>query len=499
MFHVKHRCDRCGAEGRTPCAPPTLPALPFLCRAPWPTAPAWSSVGPESAVKGGGGAEKLIDATWPRSGCCRQWHVPVGRLCKASHRLLAAVAGLDERLLDGALRAAVAGQLLVTRAGGDGYQFRHALLWEVVEAGLLPGERARLHAGYAHALSERPELAAERARGFAEAHAHYQRALALWEQVGDPGRSAGLDRVELLVRAAEAAAFTGQVARAVGLLEDALGRVDLSAEPVRAAVLLARLGEDRRVAGDEAGALAAFSQAEGLVEGAPPSADRAGVLAACAYGLFLSMRSEQAIACAEEAVAAARAVGARAEKAKALRVLAAGLANVGGLDQAVGLVLGARRIAEEVGDAEAVVATYRTACKLLMWAGRARDALQDLQRGYQRAHELGMERADGSFVAGNLAFTLLDTGGWVECERLTREPLVSDTWGAFNLRVCRGMLLARRGEFAAAREQLDLAAAQPAVHERVGVGGAGRVRIVGGPRGRGGRGGRRGAGLVGRA
>jgi predicted ATPase len=59
------------------------------------------------------------------------------------HPLLAAVAGLDEGPLDSALREAVTHQLLVPRE--DGYQFRHALLREVVDAALLPGERARLH------------------------------------------------------------------------------------------------------------------------------------------------------------------------------------------------------------------------------------------------------------------------------------------------------------------------------------------------------------------
>jgi len=52
-------------------------------------------------------------------------------------------------------------------------------------------------------------LAAERTRAFAEADRHYQRALALWEQVADPGQPAGLDWVDLLTRAAEVAGFTG--------------------------------------------------------------------------------------------------------------------------------------------------------------------------------------------------------------------------------------------------------------------------------------------------
>jgi hypothetical protein len=73
---------------------------------------------------------------------------------------LATVAGLEERPLIRALRAAAGRQLLVTRPGQDGYDVRHALLREVVEADLLPGERVRLHGAYARTLTDWPELAA---------------------------------------------------------------------------------------------------------------------------------------------------------------------------------------------------------------------------------------------------------------------------------------------------------------------------------------------------
>jgi DNA-binding CsgD family transcriptional regulator len=136
---------------------------------------------------------------------------------------------------------------------------------------------------------------------------------------------------------------------------------------------------------------------------------------------------------------------------------AASLADFGGLDRAITLVLEARRIAEEVGDAETVMDTYMSAGHLLEWAGRLRDAVEDKQEGYRRAHELGLERSTGSFVAGNLAFALLSAGRWAECEQLTREPLASDTWGACNLRVAQGVLLARQGAFGAAQDQLELA------------------------------------------
>jgi predicted ATPase len=78
---------------------------------------------------------------------------------RVPHRLLAAVAGGDDDILVTMLRTAVAGQLLVTQPAEDGYELRHALLREVVEADLLPGERVRLHGRYAKALTDRPELA----------------------------------------------------------------------------------------------------------------------------------------------------------------------------------------------------------------------------------------------------------------------------------------------------------------------------------------------------
>jgi predicted ATPase len=271
---------------------------------------------------------------------------------RVPHQLLAAVAGLEDQRLVQALRAAVADQLLVTRPGQDGYELRHALLGEVIEADLVPGERVRLHAAYARALTGRPELAdaapavaaaevavhwdaagawaqavparvraglaAERARAFAEADEHYQRALTLWGRVPEPGQPGGLDRVGLLARAAETAAFVGAPERATRLLERALDGVDPTVEPVRAAVLLAQLGLDRELAGQEADGLAAFAEAEWLLEGAPPSAERARVLAGHARALSLAWQSRQAVPYGEQAIAVARAVGARAEETHAL-------------------------------------------------------------------------------------------------------------------------------------------------------------------------------------
>jgi DNA-binding CsgD family transcriptional regulator/tetratricopeptide (TPR) repeat protein len=409
---------------------------------------------------------------------------------RVSHRLLASVAGIDDQQLVEGLRAAVASQLLVVTPGEDGYDFRHALLRGLVDADLLPGERARLHAAYARTLTQRPELvgtspamlaaelavhwdaagealqallarvqagrAAERSHAFPEATRHYQRALELWDLVSESDRPVGFDPVDLFARAAKAAAFTGAVERAVGLVEDAVGWVDPDAEPVRVAVLLAQLGDHRRTAGDEAGALTAFQRAERLLVGAPPSAERAGVLATHANALLVSLRAKEAVPRCEEAIAVAQAVSARAEKAKALRVLAACMAHLGDADRSITLSLEARRIAEEIGDAETIIGTYINLTWTLGLAGRERDACQDGLQGYLRARELGLERAAGSYVANNLAFSLLNAGRWTECERLTRELLAGDRWGAFSLHGIRCALLTRRGDFPAAREHGEL-------------------------------------------
>jgi DNA-binding CsgD family transcriptional regulator/tetratricopeptide (TPR) repeat protein len=409
---------------------------------------------------------------------------------RVSHRLLASVAGLDDQDLLQALRTLVAHQLLVTRPEEDGYQFRHGLLQEVVGADLLPGERAQLHAVYAQALTQRPELAgvssavraaelaihweaageatqalparvqaglaAERARAFAEADRHYQRALALWEQVADPGRLAGLDWVDLLTRAAEVAGFTGSTERAVKLLEQALGQVDQAGEPVRAAMLLRLVGGHRHEALDHDAALAAYTQAEHLLAAEAPSAECARVLADHAHGLLEIGRPQEAIPRCEDAIAVARLVGARAEEAWALAVLASCLDDdPAELDQSIALHLEARRLAEEVGDDQTVIDTYGNLTFTLARAGRDRDALDAARDGYQRARQLGLEHAVGSYVAYNLAWQLLAAGQWAECERFTADRLAADSWAAHDLHAIRAQLLTRQGHFAAAHEQLD--------------------------------------------
>ena len=75
---------------------------------------------------------------------------------RVSHRLLARVGELPDGELDDALREAVAANVVVQES--DTFAFRHALVREAVSADVLPGERAKLHAALAEALTEDPSL-----------------------------------------------------------------------------------------------------------------------------------------------------------------------------------------------------------------------------------------------------------------------------------------------------------------------------------------------------
>jgi len=167
---------------------------------------------------------------------------------RADDELVRAASGLAAAEYEGAVREAVTHQLLVPD-GTEGYVFRHALLREAVYADLLPGERTRLHATMSSLLSDEQQLAvpgtaaelaqhclashdipgafaasvragqeAERLGAPAEAHRHFDQALALWERVVEPEKTAGMARGKLGLLSADNAADSGDIERAVHLL-----------------------------------------------------------------------------------------------------------------------------------------------------------------------------------------------------------------------------------------------------------------------------------------
>jgi len=281
---------------------------------------------------------------------------------RVGHQLLVAASGKPEDEVERGLRDAIAGQVLVASAATESYRFRHALLQEAVYGDLLPGERTRLHATYARLLAagdpdgDDPSASAASAAELAwhclashdlpgglaalvraashaasvfapsEVYRHLTQALELWPRVPDAAAVAGVDRFEVLVRAAEAASHSGEFRQAVGLAREAVETVDEEKEPLRAAETYERLSgyvldaelELERV---EEQMLAAARRAVELVPEQPPTPLRARVAAGLARSLLMTRDFEGARRWGEEALTVARAAGSISDEAMALVVL----------------------------------------------------------------------------------------------------------------------------------------------------------------------------------
>ena len=373
-------------------------------------------------------------------------------------------------------------------AGEDVWAFRHALLREAVYQELLPGERNRLHAACGTALAARPELAggeeaaaadlahhwyaahdlpralaasvaagqvAERRTGFAEARAHYERALELWDRVADAEARTGLDLVALTLRAAEVANLAGDHGRAAALIRVAMADVG---EATAAGLLWERLGRFLWAAGDSVTALEAYEEAVRLVPLEPPSAARARVLAARGQGLMLLSRHQESRACCEEAIVIAREVGALAEEGHALNTLGCDLGYLGEPAAAVAHLDRARRIAEEVGDLDDLARAYLNLSELLARPlNRLEEALELAREGIEMSRRVGLAGDYGVSLQTNAADVLFRLGRWEEAAEVLRD---AEGWNpiemaAIDLHQVCAKLHAGRGAYDEAVEHLD--------------------------------------------
>jgi DNA-binding CsgD family transcriptional regulator len=307
---------------------------------------------------------------------------------RVGHQLLVAASGRPEAEVERGLRDAIAGQVLVASAATESYRFRHALLQEAVYGDLLPGERTRLHATYARLLAEAGpdgddalaaelawhclashdlpgglaalvKAAAHAATVFApsEAFRHLTQALELWSQVPEAAAVAGLDRFEVLVRAAEAASHSGEFRQAVGLAKEAIEAIDEDAEPLRAALAYDRLSgylldaePEVEIAQLDRQMLAASRRAVELVPAEPPTPLRARVAAGLARSLIVARDYEAARDQSEEALAVARAAGSVGDEATALLIVSLLELRFGDLETARQLLRDADRAAAAAGN-----------------------------------------------------------------------------------------------------------------------------------------------------
>ncbi|WP_367136942.1 AAA family ATPase [Saccharothrix sp. HUAS TT1] len=264
------------------------------------------------------------------------------------HDLLRDAAGVDDVVLDGALREAVQHHVLLVDRD-EVYTFRHALLRETVYNDLLPGERVRLHAAYAdrlassggrgaaaalahHSLESHDLVRALRASvdagneaqaagAPAESLRHLEQALKLWHAVPEAQRPPGLTELELLRGASWAAGTAGQPERAIAFARTGATAV-AGADPETAAAMWRRLAQAlQALDGTDDEKYRAVEEAWRLVRDRPASPARAWVLAVWAAALRHDRKYPEARERAELAVADGRAAGADSAVADALTTL----------------------------------------------------------------------------------------------------------------------------------------------------------------------------------
>jgi DNA-binding CsgD family transcriptional regulator/tetratricopeptide (TPR) repeat protein len=368
--------------------------------------------------------------------------------------LLAEVSGMSLTDVRAHLHEAVDAQLVVTTRRG--LRFRHALLRESLQADLLPGERIEYHATYARALRTRlvvgrdggaavlAELAfhlqeagdvnqamgawveaaaaAEAVFAFAEAHEHLTRALEAWDTADDTARHAGAGRAELLARAAEDAFSGGAAVRACTLVREAIDLVDETVDPRLAGMLHERLSRYLRDTPASDQVYETIERALRLVPAAPPSPERARVLAGWAGRLSTLGRLREARDAGAEAVAMAVDLGEAAIECDALNTL--GAVNCYLDDEVVGLaqIDAALALAKGCGDSHQQMRAHWNAAVCRSENGRWDEASERYRTAIEELPRLGLAHLLPELYM-YLAQDLIWLGRWDEARAAVDEAV----------------------------------------------------------------------------
>jgi len=360
---------------------------------------------------------------------------------RVPHALLATVVGVPDVELDRALRECVDAHILEP-AGSSGYQFRHALLSEAAYDDLLPGERIRLHAAYAAALTKDTTLgsaaelarharesndlatayrasrrAGEQAMALAapqEAMQSYETALQLFQAVGEPD-----DYYALIEATVEATSAAGHRFRGVHLARTAAAELPGDAPPEGRARVLAALARAELTTDADRAAIEATSQALQLVPVEPATRLRASVAALHARACAAGARWEEAQQWAEDALRTTKTLG-LADSFTDAPVTIALLERVTGDPGTASQLFGeAIEASSRAGD---VVAEMRGRYNLAGVAyenGHLHEASRLYRAAWGRAKVLGREWAEYGFDARLLlALSCYESGEWDESARV---------------------------------------------------------------------------------
>ena len=359
--------------------------------------------------------------------------------------LLCDVTGLGVDAVRGGLRELAAARLLAASTAEGEHRPRHALLGEAVAAGLLPGERVVLHERTARALEaagggmlaaevaghwaaagrateELPARlaaagAAEQVFGYAEAAAHWQRAIELCQAV--PAVPVGIDVPRLYVRAIDALVVSGDRERGSALAEEAYRRFADHPDHATAAVICQRAAYLRRIDAPAAG-LPLIKEALRLFGQGPPSADHAE--AWFVYGLAFLIgegRLAASLAALNRALQIAEAAGAAAVIPRCLAVLADLAFMSGQVEEGFALLDRGRVLARASGVDAALLSLAVNESDTLLKLGKFQNAAEVALHSLQAARQTGLEDSfDALQLADNASQALLARGRTAEAAAL---------------------------------------------------------------------------------
>ena len=413
-----------------------------------------------------------------------------------AENLLGTVTGLEVEAVRRGLRELAAAQLLAEDTSGGGHRPRHALLGEAVAGGLLPGERAVLHERAARALAGDPALAAEvaghwqaagrpaeelqarvaaaeaaeRVFGYAQAAAHWQRAVELGQAQPDAAAAAGIDVPRLSVRAIDAFFRAGDSVRAGLAAEEAYRRFVGQPDPATAAVVCHRAAYFRANDAPAAGQ-PLMEEALRLFEQAPPSFDHADALLdyATIFLLFAGGRLQASRTALNRALEIAEAAGATALIPRVLASLAAVAFVRGQVEEGFAALERGWALARAARDGPALVWLAVNESDALLKLARFQRAADVASHGLDDARQAGLQSWEmAGVVAANAAEALLAVGRTAEAaaliDPLTTTPPDRDRWLAH---VNRAEIDLLRGDYSAAAGRWQLIYAFPAHRSRV--------------------------------
>jgi DNA-binding CsgD family transcriptional regulator len=437
---------------------------------------------------------RLAELLLARAGRCG----PDGRAVLAAlavaGRLLAEAAlgevtGLDAEAVRRGVRELAAARLLADPAAGEAVRPRHALLAEAVAGALLAAERAALHGRVAAVLESAGDemlaaeaaghwlaagqpgrelparvaagRSAERVFGYAEAAAHWQRAIDLCLA---PGAAAppGISLPRLYVRAIDALELSGDGVRAGAVAEEALRRFADYPDPATAAVVHHRAAHFRAIEAPDAG-LPLIRKSLWLFGQSAPSAEHAEAWRVYGTTFLFSAEGQLAasLAALNRALAIADAAGATVQVSHVLPWLSYLAFLRGEVEEGFALLQRARAVAEASGDGGALTWLAVSESNSLLKMGRFQDACDVALRGLATARQTGLQAGHvADILAANACEALLGLGRTADAAALigplTTGPLDRDRWFAHEARAQVDLL---HGDIAgSARRRLEIEA-----------------------------------------